>query len=109
MRLFLASLMIPFLVACSVPVDVKNEQTEGERNAKFIQGQLADLGSSFEKFYLEQQGEQIDVFDNYEIQGEYLINTYSGTTYYNLNRVIAIQLFEPDWAQGKTAIRIVLD
>jgi hypothetical protein len=108
MRLSLA-LMVPLMLACSVPVDVQNEKTEGERNARFIQEQLAGLGSSFDRFYVEQQGEQIDAFEDYEIQGEYLVNTYSGTTYYNLNRVIAIQLFEPEWAQGKTAIRIVLD
>jgi hypothetical protein len=44
-----------------------------------------------------------------ETQGEYLINTYSGTTYYNLSRVVSIQLLEPEWAQGKKGIRIVLD
>jgi len=108
-RMLLAVFLLPLMLACNVPVDVQDAESEGERNAQFLQNKVKELGSSFDKFYVEKSGTQIDAFDDYDFQGEYLVNTRSEITYYNLNNVLSIQVFQPEWAVGKTAIRVVLD
>jgi len=91
MKRYIFLFLVPLLLSCSMPVDVENK-TEGERNADFIQQKVDEEAFNFKSFRIFIDGEIVNAFDDYVIQGEYLIDTYTDErVYYNLNKVIAIE------------------